>query len=62
MHAFSYGTSFPIIADESVLNLYWKELDVAIMKVFVSGVSPTNALRTAKDDLVQILRNLHTTP
>ena len=62
MHAFSYGTPFPIIVDESVLNLYWKELDVAIMKVFVSGVSPTNALRTAKDDLVQILRNLHTTP
>ena len=62
MDAFSSGAPYPITVDESVLNLYWKELDVAIRKVFVSEVSPANALRTANDDLVQILRNLQTIP
>jgi ABC-type glycerol-3-phosphate transport system substrate-binding protein len=62
MVAFSSGAPYPITVDESVLNLYWKELDVAIRKVFVSEVSPANALRTANDDLVQILRNLQTIP
>jgi len=62
MDAFSYGVPYPITVNESVLNLYWKELDVALRKVFVSGVSPANALKAASDNLVQILRNLQTTP
>ena len=62
MEAFSSGTPYPITVDESVLNLYWKELNVAIGKVFVSGLTPTNALKAAIDALSQILKNLKTTP
>ncbi len=62
MEAFSKGTPYPISVGESVLNLYWKELDLAIREVFVSGINPANALKAASDDLLQILRNLQTTP
>jgi len=62
MEAFSYSAPYPITVDESVLNLYWKELDVAIRNVFASGISPADALKTANDDLVQILRSLQITP
>lgn len=62
MDAFSSGAPYPIAVDDSVLNLYWKELDLAIRNVFLSGVSPANALKAASDDLVQMLRNLQTIP
>lgn len=62
MDAFSNGTPYPITLDESVLNLYWKELDVAIRNVFVNGISSANALKATSDDLLQILRNPQTAP
>jgi predicted alpha/beta-hydrolase family hydrolase len=62
MEAFSYGVPYPINVDESVINLYWKELDLAIRKVFVSGISPSDALKAASNDLVSLLRNLESSP
>jgi ABC-type glycerol-3-phosphate transport system substrate-binding protein len=62
MEAFSYGVPFPITVDERVLNLYWKELDMAIWKVFMSGISPSNALKAASDNLVSLLRNTENAP
>jgi maltose-binding protein MalE len=62
MEAFSYGVPYPITVDESVLNLYWKELDMAIWKVFMSGISPSNALKAASDNLVSLLRNTENAP
>jgi hypothetical protein len=62
MEAFSYGVPYPITVDERVLNLYWKELDMAIWKVFMSGISPSNALKAASDNLVSLLRNTENAP
>jgi ABC-type glycerol-3-phosphate transport system substrate-binding protein len=62
MDAFSHGVPYPISVDERVLKLYWGELDRAIQKVFVSGASPTNALKTANDNLSILLRNMVTSP
>jgi maltose-binding protein MalE len=62
MDAFSYGTPYPITVNESVLNLYWKELDMAIREVFVSGTSPANVLTATSDDLLLKLRNLQASP
>jgi ABC-type glycerol-3-phosphate transport system substrate-binding protein len=62
MKAFSFGAPYPITVDENILKLYWNELDMAIKSVFVSGVSPASALKTAKDNLVVQIKNLQTSP
>jgi maltose-binding protein MalE len=62
MEAFSNGSPYPITMDESVLSLYWKEIDMAIRKVFVSGINPADALKAASNDLLQILANLQALP
>jgi maltose-binding protein MalE len=62
MEAFSYGVPYPITVDESILKLYWNELDSAIQSVFVGGVSPASALKTASDNLVIQIKNLQTSP
>ena len=62
MAAFSYGVPYPITVDESILKLYWYELDMAIQNVFVRGVSPASALKTASDNLVIQIRNIQTSP
>ncbi len=62
MVAFSNGSPYPIALDESVLSLYWKEIDTAIRKVFVSGINPADALKAASNDLLQIMADLQATP
>jgi multiple sugar transport system substrate-binding protein len=62
MQAFSYGATYPITVDQSVLSLYQKELDKAIQNVFVHGAKPSEALKAASDNLVIQLDNLQTSP
>jgi ABC-type glycerol-3-phosphate transport system substrate-binding protein len=62
MEAFSQGAAFPVGVDESVLKLYWNELDKAIQKVFVNGISPADALKAANDNLIILLKNMGTSP
>jgi maltose-binding protein MalE len=62
MEAFSQGVPYPISFDESMLKLYWNELDKAIQKVFIDGVSPINALKAANDNLILLLKNIGTSP
>ncbi|MFZ2095528.1 MAG: extracellular solute-binding protein [Anaerolineales bacterium] len=57
IEAFSLGVPYPVVVDESVLNLYWKELDIAIQKVYSKGTNPGGALKTASEDLTQSLDN-----
>ncbi len=62
MKAFSYGSTYPINIDQSVLKIYQTELDKAIQSVFVNGVSPADALKSANDNIVKQLTNLQTAP
>jgi ABC-type glycerol-3-phosphate transport system substrate-binding protein len=62
MQAFSHGVPYPINVDESILKQYWNELDKAIQNVFITGVSPTTALKAANDNLIALLRNKATSP
>ena len=62
MDAFSQGIAYPISIDESILNQYWSELDKAIQKVFLNGVSPADALKTANDNLIIFIKNMQTSP
>jgi ABC-type glycerol-3-phosphate transport system substrate-binding protein len=62
MDAFSRGVAYPIAVDENTLKLYWTELDKAIQDVFVRGTSPSDALKTANDNLTILLRNKVITP
>ncbi len=62
MKAFSNGSTFPIDIDQSVLKIYQTELDKAIQNVFVNGVSPADALKSANDNIVAQLNNLQTAP
>jgi maltose-binding protein MalE len=62
MQSFSNGAAYPITVDQGVLDLYRKELDRAIQNVFINGASPSEALKTASDNLIVQLDNLQTTP
>ena len=62
MKAFSYGSTYPIDVDQSVLKIYQNELDKAIQNVFVNGASPTDALKSANDNIVKQLNDLQNVP
>ncbi len=62
MQAFSQGVPYPITVDQRILSLYWSELDKAIQKVFVSGINPTAALKTASENLAILVKNLEISP
>jgi ABC-type glycerol-3-phosphate transport system substrate-binding protein len=62
MEAFSQGIGYPISIDESILNQYCSELDKAIQNVFLGGVSPADALKTANDNLIIFINNMQTSP
>ena len=57
MTAFSHGVAYPITVDPKILSLYWNELDQAIQRVFVGGVSPSTALKAANDNLAILVKN-----
>lgn len=62
MQSFSSGAAYPITVDQSVLDLYRKELDRAIQNVFINGATPSEALKAASDNLIVQLDNLQNTP
>ena len=62
MVAFSHGVAYPITIDQKILSLYWNELDQAIQRVFVGGVSPSTALKAASDNLVILVKNIRISP
>lgn len=62
MRAFSSGAAYPINVDQSVLNLYQKELDKAIQSVFMYGANPSDSLKAANDNIVIQLKNMQTSP
>ena len=62
MVAFSNGAPYPIMFDTNWLQRYWSELDIAIQGVFVTGISPENALKTASDNLNAEINNQSTIP
>ncbi len=62
MEAFSSGTAYPIAVDAGILKIYLTELDKAIYSVFVKGVSPTEALVTASENITKQLDNMQTMP
>jgi ABC-type glycerol-3-phosphate transport system substrate-binding protein len=62
MVAFSLGVPYPVAVDESVLILYWKELDMAIQNVYSKGISPDEALKISSEDLTQSLNDAMNKP
>jgi maltose-binding protein MalE len=62
MVAFSNGVPYPITFNDNWLQLYWSELDKAIQSVFINGVSPESALRTASENLNNEIKNLSAMP
>jgi ABC-type glycerol-3-phosphate transport system substrate-binding protein len=62
MRAFSYGAAYPITVDQSVLDLYQKELDKVIQNVFVNGADPSEALKAASDNITVQLNNMQPSP
>ena len=62
MAAFSDGVPYPINVDERILQLYWRELDNAIQGVFLSGNSPSSALKAASEKLITEIQHLQIYP
>ena len=62
LQALSLGVPYPITVDESVLNLYWKELNIAIQDVFTKNISPSNALKNASDIITQSINSITNKP
>jgi ABC-type glycerol-3-phosphate transport system substrate-binding protein len=62
MAAFSGGSAYPIAVEAAVMKLYQTELDKAISSVFTKGVSPTEALVTASENITTQLDIMRTLP
>jgi maltose-binding protein MalE len=60
--AFSHGVPFPITVDNSVLNIYWQELDKAIQSVFNKDITPSDALKIASNAITQSLNQITNKP
>jgi ABC-type glycerol-3-phosphate transport system substrate-binding protein len=55
MVAFSQGVPYPIGVDESLLNAYWNVLNTAIRNVFAGKITAEEALKSATNEINQIL-------
>jgi maltose-binding protein MalE len=62
MTAFEGGAPYPITQDESVLSIYWNELDKVIKTVFYEGADPVTALQTAADNITNALIDMKEMP
>jgi maltose-binding protein MalE len=62
MNAFENGSPYPNIFDNSVLDLYWDELDQAVLNVFQNGIDPADALREATNNIKLRLRETQKEP
>jgi multiple sugar transport system substrate-binding protein len=62
MIAFLAGVPYPITVDENTLNLYFNVLNMTIRDVFANGISPEVALKSASNEITQILTNLPSAP
>jgi ABC-type glycerol-3-phosphate transport system substrate-binding protein len=57
MAAFASGVPYPTSVDENTLNLYFNTLNTAMQDVFVNGISPEVALKSASEVISQNLIN-----
>ncbi len=62
MVAFLNGVPYPNTTDETVLGIYWNELDKAIRDVFDRGVDPKSALQTADQNIRQSIDEMKSIP
>ena len=62
MIAFSSGAAYPINISDDVIEIYQDELNNAIYSVFVKGVSPSEALKLASENIVTQLENIPVEP
>lgn len=62
MVAFSDGVPYPNTTDNDVLSVYWRELDMAIRNIFEGGINSASALKSANDNIVQILKDMRIAP
>ncbi len=62
MIAISDGVPYPNSVDRDVLSLYWNELNMAIRNVFEREVNPSDALKVANDNIIQILQAMRIEP
>lgn len=62
MQAFSSGVPYPTMIDDNVLQIYWQALDKAIQNVYLNGITPQEALKSASEAINAALVMLEARP